>query len=92
MRIVLTVASLLMSLATAEALPLSPLSDAATTADVIPVSGGCGRYAHRGFDGFCRPNGGPFFYGHPYWGYRRYYGPPRFDGYHRPFGFYRHFY
>ncbi len=54
------------------------------------ASGGCGPFAHRGFYGACRPNGG-FGYGY---GYRRpFYG----YGYRRPFygyggGWHHHYY
>lgn len=57
------------------------------------AQGGCGPYAHRGFDGFCHPNFRPRpygFYGGGY-GYHRPYG----YGYHRPYGYgygyHRHF-
>ena len=55
-----------------------PLPLASAQPDVTPVSGGCGPFRHRGFNGFCYPGGG--FYGRPF--YRPY-------GYYRPYGFYR---
>ena len=49
------------------------------------AQGGCGPYAHRGWDGFCHPNIRPLpVYGYGYgwhrpWGY----------GYHGPWGWHR---
>ena len=68
----------------ASALPAAtplPLASAEQP-EVTLVSGGCGPFRHRGFNGFCYPGGGGVFVG----GYRGY-GYHRF-GYRR-FGHYR---
>lgn len=64
----------------ADAAPAAPqpLPLASAQPDVTLVSGGCGPFRHRGFNGFCYPGGG--FVGGPV--YRPY-------GYYRPYGFYR---
>ncbi len=57
------------------------------------AQGGCGPYAHRGFDGFCHPNGWarPYGYG-AYGGWRRGpgWGGPGW-GYGHGWGYHRHF-
>ncbi len=69
---------------TADALPAdgivaSPLPLASSQPEATLVSGGCGPFRHRGFNGFCYPNGGfvgrPYFRGYGYrrYGYRRFY-------------------
>ncbi|MGA7805147.1 hypothetical protein [Bradyrhizobium sp.] len=50
----------------AQAFPVSPQSPLANS--VIEVSGLCGLGWHRGRDGMCYRNGGPYGYG-PYAGY-----------------------
>ena len=41
----------------AQAMPMAPLKGVAKSADQItPVSGGCGRWRHRGPHGHCRHN------------------------------------
>ena len=50
------------------------------------AEGGCGPYAHRGWDGFCHPNFRPV----PVYGYgwhRPFWGHPY--GWHRPWGWHR---
>jgi hypothetical protein len=56
------------------------------------AQGGCGPYAHRGWDGYCRPGGGwarPWGYGYRGYGpgWHRHWGGP---GWRRPgWGYYR---
>ena len=56
------------------------------------ASGGCGPFAHRGFYGYCRPNG----YGGYGYGYRRPffpgYGFHRGYGWHHGYGYHRFYY
>ena len=75
--------ALLLGVPAAQAMPVGDVADAG--ASVILVSGGCGPYGHRDFNGFCRP-GGQWGAG----GVPRAYGPGRAcpPGYH--LGPYRH--
>ena len=61
---------------TASALPAAaPLPLASSQPEATLVSGGCGPFRHRGFNGFCYPGGG--FARGPY-GFHRGYGYHRF--------------
>ena len=64
----------------AGAMPAIPLAKSAPA--ITLTSGGCGPFRHRGFYGFCRPNGvGPYGVGYRY-GWRGY-GWHRWGGWHR---------
>lgn len=81
-------AAFMLSVAAAEALPIAQPDGLSAAPEITLVSGGCGRYAHRGPYGGCRP-GSYGFYGRPrpfgFYGY----GHPRF---YRHYGYRRHFY
>ena len=86
---VLGLAALPATTLTASALPgggiaAAPLPLASDQPDVTLVSGGCGPFRHRGFNGFCYPGGGGFVRGPFYRGY----GYHRFG--YRPFGYRRY--
>ena len=54
----------------AQAFPVSPISSAGTSSDIVQVRGGCGRGWHRGPYGGCRRN----------WARGRYVVPRRYVG------------
>ncbi len=82
-------------LALAGAMPADAMPAAGATAplplasasqpEVTLVSGGCGPFRHRGFNGFCYPGGG--FYGRGFYG-GGFYRP----GFRRGYGYRRGFY
>jgi hypothetical protein len=39
-----------------------PAPDHVGSGSTILIEGGCGPYSHRGYDGYCRPNGPPAGY------------------------------
>ncbi len=82
-------------LAFAGAVPASAMPGAGVTATPLPlasagepevtlVSGGCGPFRHRGFNGFCYPGGGYYGYGFYRPGFYRGYGYG-YHGFHRGF-------
>ena len=70
----------------ADAIAPLPLASAGQP-EVTLVSGGCGPFRHRGFNGFCYPGGGGYYGG----GYGGYYRPGFYRGYGYRRGFYRRF-
>lgn len=69
----LACAALALSVVTARAVPVAGAPT--RSGSVLLISGGCGPFGHRGFDGECHRNHGPGFDGRPFFG-----GRPRDDG------------
>ena len=74
--IALPVTTLSASALPADGIAATPLPLASDQPEATLVSGGCGPFRHRGFNGFCYPNGGfvrgPFVRGYGYHRYGRY--------------------